>query len=399
MTRENNNNNSKPVSAGVDEYKRGERGNASHQGGPTLKFQRMVVDNQPIRIHSPLQREGIAKPDLELGKSQLNEKWIFEKDNLGQVPEFLERTHVNVKNTNPSLILDRIRSCLYEMSIHAKFVLDKVRIECETENFVKFNINMYRMENDEVIVEVQRRKGCCMQYGCVCKTILKTAEGKSNESNINTKAFNCSKMGGVQCEQDLKTEVVKTLENSLELLESECREADEMVLSDLSCITDVTKTCPKAAHIASKAIFLDSKDTLLSLCLNAMKGDFASDENTDAREEIRTCCRLGLMTLFNCMSNLVHDSKLLEKVLMQHEEMFMNEVIPTLVKHVSCAKKCPHTACLAARCIHLFLENSFDYFQLIKNNQESFEEAAIIGIRSHKHLENAIKSLRSSFEN
>merc|ERR1712113_349124 len=97
-----------------------------------------------------------------------------------------------VKIIDLTMVLERIKGCLYEMSIHAKFCVKNARIECETDNFVKFNINIYLTKNGEAVLEVQRRKGCCMQYGYVCKTILNTAQGKSNKSNSSAKVFSCS---------------------------------------------------------------------------------------------------------------------------------------------------------------------------------------------------------------
>lgn len=102
-------------------------------------------------------------------------------------PQFLERSHKRIDGILPSTIAHYIASWMRENSITVEF--DHVKAiaygQC---GHVKFRVYMYQATLDahencisgsHVIVEVQRRSGCCLEFHKIANGILCAATGEN----------------------------------------------------------------------------------------------------------------------------------------------------------------------------------------------------------------------------
>lgn len=109
-------------------------------------------------------------------KSNNNKSTCWNPDPLPKLPEMypLERSHAYVKDVNCAEIATRIADCLQKESIAATFEENKAVAEtpCHTQFYVKLF-----EDHSQVIVEVQRSRGCSFTFSQCSKAILCAAKG------------------------------------------------------------------------------------------------------------------------------------------------------------------------------------------------------------------------------
>jgi hypothetical protein len=125
-----------------------------------------------------------------------NEKDAFDDDhsdidwnvtNLEEagIPIFLERSHKRIDGISPADIAQSISACMRQNSIMAEYDNDKGIAYAQCHN-VKFRVYLYKatqssdrdcISGNHVIVEVQRRSGCCVKFHTIANQILCAAKG------------------------------------------------------------------------------------------------------------------------------------------------------------------------------------------------------------------------------
>jgi len=76
----------------------------------------------------------------------------------------LERSSVKVTDLAAATVMARISSFMKAQSIQAQYSKDKIgRVDGRTDQLVNFTLQLWQSPDKEIIVEVQRRQGCCIQ--------------------------------------------------------------------------------------------------------------------------------------------------------------------------------------------------------------------------------------------
>jgi len=123
------------------------------------------------------------QPSLKREKPSLPGTWVLKE--IPTLPEFhpLERTAVFVPHADPPVVSARISGVLRDRSIEAKYDDDKAKVKCVTPDGVDFRVRLYRGRGPKyehgIIVEVQRRFGCSVNFFRETTAILDAAEGKA----------------------------------------------------------------------------------------------------------------------------------------------------------------------------------------------------------------------------
>lgn len=96
--------------------------------------------------------------------------------NVPKLPEvyILERSHVSIPDADALEIAERIAECLRTQSIAATF--DDNKAVAETACHTQFYVKLFE-DDQQVVVEVQRRTGCSYTFHQCSKAILRAAKG------------------------------------------------------------------------------------------------------------------------------------------------------------------------------------------------------------------------------
>lgn len=93
-------------------------------------------------------------------------------------PSFpIDKNHEIVKHLTPSQIATNIYNFLKMHSIEAVYDNDEAIAYAKTITECKFRIYLFRHDEKDVLVEVQRRSGCCAKFHNIANKILSASKG------------------------------------------------------------------------------------------------------------------------------------------------------------------------------------------------------------------------------
>uniref|UniRef100_A0A7S2PPP7 Uncharacterized protein n=1 Tax=Leptocylindrus danicus TaxID=163516 RepID=A0A7S2PPP7_9STRA len=132
-----------------------------------------------------------AGPKLKI-QTTSNTEWSLEYD-LPTPPVFapIEPTHRVIEGakagTSPQLVADRIADALEILNVQALYVSSprKTKVKCTSPFGDDFRVFLYTIDDDKMLVELQRREGSSLMYHGLVQQILGAADGEVVDSNVN----------------------------------------------------------------------------------------------------------------------------------------------------------------------------------------------------------------------
>jgi len=152
---------------------------------PGMPAQKPMHESEmQVKKFSPLSSmKGSENVELKSNemKTEGTRTWKVEK--LINLPGFhvLERTHCYISGVTPQQVATRIAHCFKMESIATKFDANRARVQGETMDHIGFVVQLFAEpivhSNGDIIVEVQKTKGCSFAYCQIAKAVLNAAKG------------------------------------------------------------------------------------------------------------------------------------------------------------------------------------------------------------------------------
>jgi len=292
----------------------------------------------------------------------------WELQTIPKVPELYHvgRSCVTVSNCEEQQITSRISECLRQHSLSVIF--DENTAVCETSNHTKFIVKIFEDE-EQFIVEVQRRNGCSYTCQKLSRAILRAAKGSKAlpESLTHTVPVSILKKEQEQ-EEVVKVDEEKKKEdinNALHLINQERR---DVRMLGMSALIDITAK----SHISVENLSFDfiSKYILQQ-----------PEDDKDNQSKIR----LDALTV---LANLLEQKSIEAQFVIDNG--LLQQLIADLVHNNL------HVAFQTARCMVSICRFS----PSLKANIAKFGAATVIdqayeeGVARHKLLETEVKQLK-----
>jgi len=142
-----------------------------------------------------LQLKSNVAPKLKV-QTTSNTEWSLEYD-LPSPPVFapIEPTHRVIEGakagTSPQLVADRIADALEILNVQALYVSSprKTKVKCTSPFGDDFRVFLYTIDDDKMLVELQRREGSSLMYHGLVHQILGAADGEVVDPNVNNDAM------------------------------------------------------------------------------------------------------------------------------------------------------------------------------------------------------------------
>jgi hypothetical protein len=268
----------------------------------------------------------------------------------------LERSHVYIDTSNVQDVATNIAECLRKESIAAVYDNHKAMVLAETPQHVKLCIRLF-LDDERVVVEVQRRSGCCFLFHQTAKAILRASMGMKQQRLPTFTIPDCVlKAEAEQTEQDPTEEAVEIASG---LLRKERLDAHLLGMESLVQLTKATGTSTKAALAIVQCNVLD---TILSLIQSwRMSQEQVLDDAMDEMEKdyFAMMHRNALTVLANCL-NALEQAGELTQVIDSQEHLVADQLLSVLIEELDNAEQRPHDACQACKCLKSLLRSSED---------------------------------------
>jgi len=387
--------------------------------------------------------ENIERHTSDIKKnSNINHKsnWILSDECLQSIPSHypLEKSFVTVYGTNTSNITSRISECSRIMSVQAIFDANVSSASLVTAEHIEIYVSLWKGFNDNgIIVEVQRRKGCAVIYHKYCRKILDAAEGLFDEEaytkQVAHNLFFYSK-GVERVINDIATAEAErqhsllTLDIAANLIKKDRMDAQQLGMESLCLLTDPRKTCKETVLLTSQIIlqgsvdhrsdeyecFYGIREVVMSLIkCGKLNGDDRYD-NGECKDSMHMCPEeldnknmlhyLALAVLANALDVLKLEDepkcRTITNKFLKSPEIPMGEIITKLLSILSAAASKPHDAYLSARSL-------LSLFQISKEARKKAQclqgkqivlVALEVGKRTHANLENQSKKINAELE-
>lgn len=285
----------------------------------------LVNDDEDVDVVAP---EAIQRP-----------KWsslLYDASVLPILPSIghpLEKSSVTVKGVPASVIATRIQDALQRRSIAASYPSPH-KAQCMSSAHVEFCIFLYRQNEDDIIVEVQRRYGFDVSYMADVHAILDAASGKDGaEQDVGGSSFpmyfeESSDEGGEEYQvPTILSQTFKEKEPTVEQV--------FLCLSSLASLTNEDKVGPTAIQVSRQFLISDECKELRSKVFSLI--EFSSDSSI-SRSTLQS-----LEILANVCSCTRGSSEYLEPIFSSDEF----ELQRNLVAHLENAPESPLAATYA----------------------------------------------------
>lgn len=261
----------------------------------------------------------------------------------------------------------------------------------ETPQHVKMCIRLF-LDDEQIVVEVQRRSGCCFLFHQSAKAILRSAKGMKQQRLPSFTIPDCVKAQAEEQEQDPTEEAV---EIACGLLKKDRYDAHLLGLESLVQLTKATSSCQKAALKVFESNVLD---TILSLIQSWRMSQDVDDQQV-AMDEMEKdyfamMHRNALTVLANCLVALEQTGKL-SQVIDSQERLVADQLLSVLIEELENAQERPHDACQACKCLKTLLRSCDDTKKRAMELGAPRAAASAFneGVCTHLHLEQEAKTL------
>jgi hypothetical protein len=304
--------------------------------------------------------------------------WKLTQNQLIPFPESypLERSHVYIKGLEVQAVVTSISECLRQESIAAVYENNKVRLipresilmtegfthidlhqalaHAETPEHVRLCIRLF-LDEEQVVVEVQRRSGCCFLFHQAAKSILCAAKGMKPQRLPTFKIPECVKAKVNFSFEDSTEEAVQIASGLLK------KDRYDAHLLGMESLVQLTKgaTSTKAAHALFHGQVLDNILSLIqSWRMHHEDMDVCVVSDTE-KDYFAMMHRYALTVLANCLNALEQASEL-EQLLGTQYRLVADELLSVLIDELKNAEQRPHDAWQACRCLKTLLRSSKD---------------------------------------
>lgn len=385
------------------------------QDAPIMRSMMVAPAAPAIRQFEPLAKQS-TQPANTTKRAALT--WAVNDNAVVPLPSvyMLERTHTTIDGS-PSEIAGKIADCLRRESIHVTFDSHEVRLhnisfaephrpgsvsnfstfrsclqvlaEAQTRENVRFTIRLWKKGSEKVIVEIQKLDGCCFLYCQAAKAILRAAKGQSSPPKRKFALPACVPRES----DDVRRSCIESgLEIASSMLKEKRIDAHAMAIDTLLHISKATQKPGFAAHCILCGEF---RSTLLSLveCSRLCPSEVPMDDFE--KEQAAVMHRNALTIIANCLKAL-HDSRELQEVLAQQDDLSSLGFLASLVEDVSACNERPHDACEAARCLQPLMRTSESIRRKVLElgAADALDSASHEGVCRHALLESACAKLR-----
>mmetsp|Transcript_3311 Transcript_3311/g.4992 ORF Transcript_3311/g.4992 Transcript_3311/m.4992 type:complete len:346 (+) Transcript_3311:784-1821(+) len=333
-----------------------------------------------------LKETGSPKPNHE-GVSTT--RWNVESGN--KIPSYpLERT-VKVDATT-KVVASRVDANIKKRSVQAEFDSDKARAICVTEGFLKYHVTLFDAGNNQTLVEVQRRKGCSMEFRRERLAIINAAKGSFTQTQS---------MPRLTIPPDLVSEskyappsyedITAMLENIVLSLHAKHRDSKLLALRHVAGMTDIETANVHTSFNAAK-IILDSEIGVREIITDYLVSGPQDETGIMMRHS-------GLTILTNCLTLLEKGDKI-EELSKKENIWFTESLFPSLVEDI---KRCKsyHNAFLSSKCLCMLLKKSSIVRATAREDddlRDILEKAASIGQKNHNKLHDEAESTIRALE-
>eukprot|EP00541_Cyclophora_tenuis_P014052 CAMPEP_0116579778 /NCGR_PEP_ID=MMETSP0397-20121206/22431_1 /TAXON_ID=216820 /ORGANISM="Cyclophora tenuis, Strain ECT3854" /LENGTH=358 /DNA_ID=CAMNT_0004109277 /DNA_START=88 /DNA_END=1164 /DNA_ORIENTATION=- len=301
----------------------------------------------------------------------------WKPSNIPSLPQMypLERSHARVKN-DTSAVAQRIASVLRQQSLAPVF--EDQKASGETQCHVRFVVRLF-VDGDDLVVEVQRRSGCCFVFHQVSKALLQAARG---ETVMALPAFVVP--NSMIKEEQQRAACDEALELANELLLKDRIDAQVLGMQSLVHMTR-EGGCKYSASAILKGPVMDTLLKFVRLS-KGIDDEFLVGHRTNMRGD-------AFHVLANCLAR--------EASKMSFDKFASDQVLKSVIDELRVAAEKPHNACHAARVLASLVKNS----EAIKLRAEQLDAPAAIimafneGISRHAMLEEEAKALKREMAN
>jgi len=386
-------------------------------------------------------------------KLLLPNKWQHKTTgNLEKVPTFypMEQTNICLPITDftEGTMLSDIVCCFKEMSVQAVYFDDPVAVALLTPENVEMYLSFWKDKTGEqVIVEIQRRRGCSVTFHKYANHMLDAAANKFNvesASEFERASQDIDLASMKKAEHMLYGEVAKNvnkhkeesvvaIEIGYELLTKERIDARLLGLESIYLLTNPRRTAFSTTVMASKAVLLgvgpepsdptlyDSspfrgiRDVVLNIiCFKSLGDDNFGKEEMDMESdsdeedffeadgdasEYPPHLKDTLSVMFNlALSILANALEVIGEVQPDSISSFMAyvaeygggrlDILTVLLNEISRAEKKPHNASVTCRSLRFMCKNNKKAIRKVQENVKDVTRAYDVGSKTHRRLEN-----------
>jgi hypothetical protein len=226
----------------------------------------------------------------------------------------------------------------------------------ETPHHVKLSIRLFS-DAEQVVVEVQRRSGCCFLFHQAAKAILRSAKGMKLQQQPTFSVPDCVKAQANEVSQQ-PDPTEEAVEIASSMLKKERYDCHLLGMESLVQLTKATSTSSKAALALVHGNVLD---TILSLIQSWRMTQDEQEQQviTDEMEQdyFAMMHRNALTVLANCLNALEQTGEL-SQVIGSQERLVADELLSVLIDELASAEERPHDACQACKCLKTLLRSS-----------------------------------------
>uniref|UniRef100_A0A6V2ABW7 KA1 domain-containing protein n=1 Tax=Ditylum brightwellii TaxID=49249 RepID=A0A6V2ABW7_9STRA len=311
----------------------------------------------------------------------------------------LEKTRVTLTGISPNEVAKRICDSLRDLSI--QIILTKKNKLLAESIDIRFYIKLYRVENTkldgasgdyQIMVELQKRRGDSLSFKNVARTILKAAKNGNNVASCKNNGtprlpplfYDENKETVVEAKHDFFTDLEKKgnlsftdttfsscdIKYNADLLMGERMDGCLLGMQDLALLTNADSTNHATALFVARLILQndnggDKRDWPFGLdefiqkfitfdnLYNENGNDWDGD-NDNTESWYHRKIRYYALTVLSNSLNIVADGSSEEEGCCITTDVGM-ALIPVLIRELNDAKKRPHDAHQAMRCINVLL--------------------------------------------
>lgn len=267
----------------------------------------------------------------------------------------------------------------------------------ETPQHVKLCIRLF-LDEDQIVVEVQRRSGCCFLFHQCAKAILRAAKGMQQQRLPTLSIPDCVLKAEAEEEEESQDPTEEAVTLAADLLKKDRYDAHLLGMESLVQLTKATSTSTKAALALVDANVLD---TILSLIQSWRMSQDDSQVVADEMEQDYFCMmhRNALTVLANVL-NALEQTGQLNQVLAAEQRLIADQLLAILIDEVQNADERPHDACQACKCLKTLLATSDETkMRALELGASKAATSAINqGVCTHLLLEQEARTLQVEME-
>jgi len=280
----------------------------------------------------------------------------------------------------PERVYSRLDSCVKQAMVLA-----------ETPQHVKLCIRLF-LDDEQVVVEIQRRSGCCFLFHQSAKSILRSAKGLKQQRLPTFKIPECVLQAEAEkSEEDPTLEAVEIASGLLKKDRYDCH------LLGMESLVQLTKasTSTKAALAIFHGHVLDTILSLIQSWRMSQDQDVVHLIDEMEKDYFAMMHRNALTVLANCLNALEQAGKL-SQVIGSQERLVADELLSVLIEELGSAEQRPHDACQACKCLKTLLRSSKDTKMraLELGAPKAATSALNEGVCTHLRLEQEARTLQ-----